>query len=248
MTNPDPHDHGQPSHEQLQHGTAGQDTGHFDEAATTWDDDPAKLERARKSAALLRERLQLNGSERVLEIGAGTGQLSLNLADEVGSILVTDVSPGMVAAADRNIQAAGLADRLTATRLDLLTDPVPDPPFDGAWSQLAWHHVPDGAALLRRARAALTPGGWLAVLELDADPAGDFHSGQDDFAGQHGFDRAGFADDLRAAGFRDVSVGDGGSVEKELEGRGRRTFTMFLAIGYATAPGSSAIADESASD
>ena len=39
--------------------------------------------------------------------------------------------------------------------------------------------------------------------------------------------------ELRAAGFGLVSVADGGSVEKELDGQGRRTFTMFLAIGYA---------------
>ncbi len=209
-------------------------TNHFDEAARTWDDDPAKLDRARGTAALLRHRLPLNGSERVLDIGGGTGQLSLQLADAVGSVTVLDVSAGMVEVATANIESAGLRGRFTAVQLDLGNEPAPNAPFDGAWSQLAWHHVPDGDLLLRRARNSLVAGGWLAVVELDTDAAGDFHSHHDDFTGHHGFDRYEFATRMREAGFRDVSVEDAGTVDRELEGRGRRTFTMFLAIGYAT--------------
>lgn len=213
-----------------QHGT---EPDHFDEASKTWDDDPAKLERARNTAALLRDRLPLNGSERVLEIGGGTGQLSLNLADAVGSVTVSDAAAGMVAAAEANIRAAGLGDRFTAVRLDLTTEPAPGAPFDGAWSQLAWHHVADIDLLLRRTRDALAPGGWLAVIELDTDADGDFHAHHAEFTGHHGFDRDAFAERMRAAGFVDVTVQDAGSVENELGGRGRRTFTMFLAIGHA---------------
>ena len=208
-------------------------TNHFDEAARTWDDDPAKLDRARATAALLRHRLPLNGSERVLDIGGGTGQLSLQLADAVGSVTVVDTSAGMVEVAAANIEAAGLGERFAAVQLDLGSEPAPNFPFDGAWSQLAWHHVPDGDALLRRVRSSLVAGGWLAIVELDTDAAGDFHSHHDDFTGHHGFDRADFAARMREAGFRGVTVEDAGTVERELEGRGRRTFTTFLAIGYA---------------
>ncbi|WP_037363531.1 class I SAM-dependent methyltransferase [Nakamurella lactea] len=217
----------------MTHHDHGSGTDHFDEASKTWDDDPAKLERARTTAALLRKRLPLTGSERVLEIGGGTGQLSLNLADAVGSVTVSDVSPGMVQAAAVNIRAAGLADRFTAIQLDLARESAPGAPFDGAWSQLTWHHVSDAEQLLRRTREALVPGGWLAVVELDTDAAGDFHAHHAEFTGHHGFDRDTFAGQMRTAGFRDVTVEDAGSVERELEARGRQLFTMFLAIGYA---------------
>jgi ubiquinone/menaquinone biosynthesis C-methylase UbiE len=210
--------------------------GHFDEAALTWDDDPAKLERARNTAQLLRRRLPLTGSERVLDIGGGTGQLGLLLADAIGAVTLVDVSPGMVDVATTNFDAAGVTGRFAALRLDLMTETPPGVPFDGAWSQLAWHHVTDVDGLLRRARAVLAPGGWLAVIELDTDAAGEFHSHHDEFVGHHGFDRDAFAAQMRDAGFRDVTVEDAGSVERELEGHGRRSFTMFMAVGYAADP------------
>ena len=211
------------------------DHGHFDSAAATWDDDPAKVERARATAELLAQALPLRGDERVLEVGGGTGQLSLALADRVGSVLVTDASSGMVEVARANIERAGVDDRLSAEQLDLVSDPLPADRFDGAWAQLALHHVHDLDALMGRVREVLVPGGWLAVVDLDDDRAGAFHANHDDFTGHHGFDRDAFAERLRRNGFRDVTVSDAGSVEKELGGdhQGRGTFSMFLAVGHA---------------
>jgi ubiquinone/menaquinone biosynthesis C-methylase UbiE len=211
------------------------DHGHFDSAASTWDDDPAKVERARATADRLAQALPLRGDERVLEVGGGTGQLSLALADRVGSVLVTDASSGMVEVARANIERAGMGARVSAEQLDLVSEPLPDGRFDGAWAQLALHHVHDLDALLGRVREVLVPGGWLAVVDLDDDRAGAFHAHFEDFTGHHGFDRDAFADRLRRNGFHDVTVSDAGSVEKELGGdhQGRGTFSMFLAVGHA---------------
>lgn len=211
------------------------DHGHFDAAATTWDDDPAKVERAHATAALLRDTLDLRGTERVLEIGGGTGQLSLALAADVAEVLVTDASPGMVEVARTNIEHAGLADRLTAQRLDLVTDPMPEGRFDGAWAMLALHHVREVDRLLETVKELLNPGGWLAIVDLDDDRAGAFHADHADFTGHDGFDREAFAERLRQAGFGDVTISGAGSVEKELGGddQGRGTFSTFLAVARA---------------
>ena len=211
------------------------DHGHFDAAAMTWDDDPAKIERARSTADLLRRTLPLRGTERVLEIGGGTGQLSLALAADVAHVLIADASSGMVDVARANIETAGLADRLTAQRLDLVTDPLPEGRFDGAWAQLALHHVREVDRLHATVKDLLVPGGWLAVVDLDDDRAGAFHAHLDDFTGHDGFDRDAFAERLRHLGYEDVTVADAGSVEKELGGddQGRGTFTTFLAIAHA---------------
>ena len=234
MTSSD-HDHGDHGHGHGHSDHAHGNHGHFDSAASTWDDDPAKVERARSTARLLAQALPLRGDESVIEIGGGTGQLSLALASRVGSVLVTDASAGMVEVARANIEREGLGDRLSSEQLDLVSDPLPDGRFDGAWAQLAFHHVEDLDALLARVRELLVPGGWLAVVDLDDDRAGAFHADHEDFTGHHGFDRDAFADRLRRSGFRDIVVSDAGSVKKELGGddQGRGTFSMFLAVGHA---------------
>lgn len=166
------HDHTDSHAVPSDHGPeAGHDHGHFDDAASTWDADPAKVERARATAALLLDALALDGTERVLEIGGGTGQLSLALADHVAAVLVTDASPGMVDVARDNIERAGLVDRLTAERLDLVTDLPPDGRFDGVWAQLALHHVREVDLLLERIKALLVPGGWPSSSSTTTGPA-----------------------------------------------------------------------------
>ena len=211
------------------------DHGHFDDAASTWDDDPAKIERARATAQVLRDALHLTGNESVLEIGGGTGQLSLALADDVASVIITDASAGMVEVARRNIDAAALGDRFGAEQLDLVSNTPPREKFDGVWTQLALHHVQEIDKLLERIRGLLVPGGWLAVVDLDDDREGAFHAHYEDFTGHHGFDRDAFAERMRRNGFHDVTVTDAGTVEKELGGddQGRGTFGMFLAVGRA---------------
>lgn len=207
----------------------------FDDQAENWDDEP-KLERARRVAELLRTHLPLTGGERVLDLGAGTGQLSLNLADAVGEVVVSDASSGMVEVAARNIAEAGLGDRMEAIQLDLTTDAtLPSESFDGVWSMLALHHVEEIGLLLGRIHDALRPGAWLAVVDLDKDDDGAFHAHVgDDFHGHHGFDRDSFSKMLEATGFTDIRTEDAGQVDRELETHGEaghsKSFPMFLAI------------------
>lgn len=206
----------------------------FDEAAKTWDDE-AKLARARRVAGLLRTALPMTGEDRVLDIGAGTGQLSFNLAEEVGQVVVSDASDGMVEMAARNIIALGLAEKMSALKLDLTEEAPVLEPFDGAWSMLALHHIPHVETLLERVHALLRPGAWFAVVDLDKDVDGAFHAHVgEDFHGHHGFDRDSFSKMLEATGFTDIRTEDAGHVDRELETHGEaghtKSFPMFLAI------------------
>ncbi len=214
----------------------GREPGHrsphdsFDDDAAGWDDRSGHRERAERVAHGLRAAVPLDGSIRALEVGAGTGLLSRLLAGEVGSVVVTDPSAGMVAEAERAVAAEGLGDRLTVRQADLTADPAGvQGPFDVAWMSMALHHVPDVDLLLRRVRGLLADGGWLAVADLDDDPDGAFHRHREHFAGHHGFDRADLTRRLEAAGFGSVTMRDIDSVTKRVDGR-ERDFGVFLAI------------------
>ena len=194
----------------------------FDDAAATWDDDPGHEQRQLAVAQAIKEAVNLSPRMRALDIGGGTGRLSILLADLVGSVVVTDPSAGMVQVARERIEAAGLSDRLRAVQADLTRDRL-DGPYDVAWSSLALHHVQDLDGLLRSVAGLLADGGRLAIADLDEDPDGAFHADKVDFDGHHGFDRQRLAEQLAHAGFADVSFADATTILKS-----DREFGVFL--------------------
>jgi len=119
-----------------------QEQSRFDAEAATWDDDPGHEERQVAVARAIEEVVGLDPRMRALDIGGGTGRLSILLADRVGSVVVTDPSAGMVQVAQERIEQAGLSDRLSAVRADLTTDRL-EGSFDVVWSSMALHHVAD---------------------------------------------------------------------------------------------------------
>lgn len=194
----------------------------FDEAAATWDDDPGHEKRQVAVARAIKEAVTLSPRMRVIDVGGGTGRLSILLADLVGSVVVTDPSAGMVRVAQERIEVAGLSDRLRAVQADLTTDRL-DGAYDVAWSSMAFHHVQDLDGLLRSVAGLLVDGGRLAIADLDEDPDGAFHADKVDFEGHHGFDRQRLAEQLTRAGFTDVSFSDATTILKD-----DREFGLFL--------------------
>ena len=194
----------------------------FDDEAATWDDDPAHERRQQDVARAIRDSVTLDSRMSAVDIGGGTGRLSMLLADQVGSVVVTDPSAGMVQVARERIEAAGLRDRLRAVQADLTTDPL-EGRYDVVWSSMALHHVPDLPALLRSVAALLVDGGRLLIADLDEDPDGAFHADKVDFDGHHGFDRRRLTEDLTNAGFGDVGFVDATTITKQ-----DREFGVFL--------------------
>jgi SAM-dependent methyltransferase len=97
---------------------------------------------------------------RILDVGAGTGAIGL-LAAELGhEVTALDLSPGMLAQAERKAAARGLPLR---TRVGPATDP-PDGPFDAVVERHVLWTTPDPVAALASWRRA-APGGRLLLLE-----------------------------------------------------------------------------------
>ena len=194
----------------------------FDDEAATWDDDPDHERRQVAVAEAIKEAVRLSPQLRAVDVGGGTGRLSILLAELVGSVVVTDPSAGMVQVARERIAEAGLGDRLRAVQADLTRDQL-DGTYDVVWSSLALHHVQDLPALLRSVAALLVDGGRLAIADLDEDPDGAFHADRVDFDGHHGFDREGLTEQLARAGFGDVTFVDATTILKH-----DREFGVFL--------------------
>ena len=76
--------------------TGGQAPSPFDRLARQWDDDPAKLQRARAVASAIAQRTTPGGVW--LDYGAGTGALGLALLGHADRLVLADSSAGMVAA------------------------------------------------------------------------------------------------------------------------------------------------------
>src|SRR5690606_25220064 len=89
----------------------------FDEKAATWDDDPAKVERARVVADALRDAVPLGPTTRLLEYGAGTGLVTQALRDAVGPVTLADTSAGMRAVMQRKVETGALAGRSEERRV-----------------------------------------------------------------------------------------------------------------------------------
>src|SRR5580765_4302893 len=95
------------------------DVAGFDARAANWDDDPAKVERARAIADAIVREAPLSHSMEALEYGAGTGLVGFMLRSRLADVTLADLSEGMLEVAARKIAAAGDA-RMRAIKLDLL--------------------------------------------------------------------------------------------------------------------------------
>ena len=175
----------------------------FDERARDWDT-PERITRATRVAAAIREAVPLQPTDRLVDVGAGTGLLGLALADDVGEIVLSDPSAGMIEVATEKLVASGLRS-VQAVRHDLLVDQPPSDRFDVAVSLLVLHHLEDTAGALVAIRDLLVPGGRIALADLDTED-GTFHSADADGIHHRGFDRAALAKLATAAGFVDVAT------------------------------------------
>lgn len=123
------------------------------------------------AAPPLRAALAAGRTPEVLDLGAGTGLLSLLLGAAVPGVRVTlfDAAARMLAVAADGLAARGVPHR---TVVGDLTEPLPAGRYDAVVSALAIHHLDDGGKrdLYRRAAEALVPGGVFVNAEQVAGP------------------------------------------------------------------------------
>jgi ubiquinone/menaquinone biosynthesis C-methylase UbiE len=194
----------------------------FDERARDWDT-PERRQRAEEVARAIRASVALSRTTRAIDVGAGTGLLGLELAGDLGELVLAEPSDGMLAVIREKL-AAGGPRNVTAVQFDLTADPVPGEPFDLAVSLLVLHHLEDTGAALAAILRLLRPGGRIALADLDTED-GSFHDSDAEGIHHLGFDRDALARHARAAGFAEVEFSTATEIEHEA---GR--FPVFLLL------------------
>ena len=109
------------------------------------------------------DRLPLNGDERVLDAGCGSGRVTEHLLERLpnGSVVALDASEAMLAEARRRLARFG--DRVEYVRADLQERLPIDQPVDAILSTATFHWIRDHARLFRNLAAVLKPGGRLVA-------------------------------------------------------------------------------------
>jgi len=128
----------------------------------------------RNATVRLTQLAQINGSERVLDVGCGIGGPSRFLASKFGcQVTGLDFTAEFVALAAMLAQRTRLADKVTYRQGDALDLPFADASFDIVWSQNAAMNIADRDRLYGEMRRVLVPGGRLALQEIAAGPGGE---------------------------------------------------------------------------
>ena len=201
----------------------------FDDLAATWDSVPARREAAAGVAAAMKRAVPFAPHWTVLDYGAGTGLLTLQIEPLVARAFAVDASSGMLDALHDKLAAAGLT-KVVTQQADLQTADWDGPPVDAVVSSLTLHHLADVPGTLRRLVAALRPGGWLAVADLDQED-GSFHGPDVPDVHHLGFARSTISDWLVAAGCAEVTVADAHRFAKPDAAGHLREYDVFLATG-----------------
>ena len=166
--------------------------------------------------------LALRPGEHVLELGAGTGELAMVLADAVapgGRVVATDVAPGMVELIRRT--AAERPD-ISVQEADATSTGLAAASFDAVVFRMGLMFVPEPVEALRECRRVIRTGGraavavwaapgenpWLTSVGMSAMMQGLVHGGPP--TGPGGIFSLGEPEQLgqlaRKAGFLDVDV------------------------------------------
>lgn len=121
------------------------------------------------------ELAQIKPGDRVLDVGCGTGDLTMAakaVTGPTGEVYGTDASPEMIDLARRKATRTGVD---VTFQIDLIENMTfPDNQFDVVLSSLMMHHLPDdlkreGLAQIYR---VLKPGGRLLIVDMESSPSG----------------------------------------------------------------------------
>jgi len=146
---------------------------HWDAAAAGWDQHtPALHAWLRQTTEAMIAMAGVQAGSRVLDVAAGAGDQTLDLAERVGpagAVVAVDLSPALVALGRQRARRAGAA-QVRWCEGDGEALPVETASFDAAVCRLGLMLFPDPLQGLREMHRALRPGGRVCTVVFAAPP------------------------------------------------------------------------------
>lgn len=240
----------------------------FNAEAAAWDSNPAVLTASTMALASLLEHFPelqniplgspgVTGLD-VLEIGCGTGLLSLMIAPYVRSLTAVDTAQGMIDALNLKLESGGYSEARNVLPVHAMLEDADDvrirqdplsghdrrdedkphnlPPrrFDLIISHLVLHHIPSLEAILGTMLGCLKVGGNVALTDFEnfGPDARKFHPEHKmEGVERHGILRTEMKAVMENVGFSDVKIETAFDMGKEVEGGGQMNFPFLICMG-----------------
>ncbi|WP_340101424.1 methyltransferase domain-containing protein [Salinibaculum salinum] len=147
----------------------------YDRLSPWYDTLVARLDRRPRNRGI--ELLDVQNGQRVLDVGAGTGQALVSFADDVGAtghVVGLDISEGMCSVARETVAAAHVGNRVAVVRGDAEELPFRSATFDATFASftLELFDTPVLPAVLEEWHRVLRDDGRLGVVALSKRDAG----------------------------------------------------------------------------
>lgn len=161
-----------------------------------------------EEAARLFETLELKPGMTVGEIGAGRGEMTVELAKRLtsnGHVYSTELDPARLADIRAAVSRAELANVTVIDAADRTTN-LPASCCDAVFMRDVYHHIKYPDDIARSISAALKPGGRLAVIDFEPSPGSALPDGVPANRGGHGVGPAVIAGEMKGAGLAQVNT------------------------------------------
>lgn len=195
---------------------------HFLIKAEQYESNSKRVQNVTNIANTLKNRIKFSANMQLMDFGSGTGLLLERIASVVKGITAVDISQSMMAklvAKQERIEC-----ELHTLELDLESNNLSQK-FDGIISSMTMHHIKDVPAMFKKFFDLLSPGGFIAIADLDAED-GSFHD-QDTGVHHNGFDREWIIQQAQHAGFEQIKIETASEISKP-----QRDYSVFLLSGY----------------
>ncbi|MFC1925427.1 class I SAM-dependent methyltransferase [Chloroflexota bacterium] len=148
----------------------------FDEWSNEYDQTLGKIKRHHEMLDLAVERSKVKVGEHVLDIGCGTGLLSLKFLEATNCIVSgIDLSEDMLNIWKDKIEKLNLSDRVKTQMGDASNLEFEDSTFDIVASTVTLHHIKDKQPTINEIYRVLKPKGRFVIGDLDIDTSGDLN-------------------------------------------------------------------------